>query len=82
MSSGWIFARIWFRNYYIADVKEYGASLGAGFPLGRRNTKVDIALQGGMRKSDNETIWDETFVGVSVGLTGVGNWGNKPKTVH
>ncbi len=75
-------AGAWFRNYYIADVKEYGASLGAGFPLGRRNTKVDIAIQGGMRKSDNETVWDETFIGVSVGLTGVGNWGNKPKTVH
>jgi hypothetical protein len=72
----------WFRNYYIADVKEYGASIGAGFPLGRRNTKVDVAIQGGMRKSDDGTIWDETFFGVSVGLTGVGNWGNRPKTVH
>lgn len=75
-------AGTWFRNYYIADVKEYGASLGAGFPLGRRSTKVDVAFQGGMRRSDDGTIWDETFFGVSVGLTGVGNWGNKPKTVH
>ena len=72
----------WFRNYYIADVKEFGGSLGVGFPLGRRSTKIDIAVQGGLRQSDDDTVWDEKFIGIAIGLTGVGNWGNKPKTVH
>ena len=72
----------WFRNYYISDVREFGGSIGAGFPLGRRSTKVDVAIQGGLRQSDADAIWDEKFFGVAIGLTGVGNWGNKPKTVH
>lgn len=72
----------WFKNYYISDVKEFGTALGSGFPLGRRSTKVDVAFQGGVRRSGDDSIWNETFFGISVGLTGVGNWGNKPKTVH
>jgi long-chain fatty acid transport protein len=73
---------IWYRNYYISDVTEFGAGIGSGFPLGRRSTKLDVAIQAGVRKSDNDSIWDEKFVGIAIGLTGVGNWGNKPKKVH
>ena len=72
----------WYRNYYISDVTEYGVGIGSGFPLGRRSTKVDIAIQGGVRKSEESSIWDEKFVGIAIGLTGVGNWGNKPKKVQ
>lgn len=72
----------WYRNYYISEVREFGVAIGTGFPLGRRQTKLDVAIQGGLRSSDEDSIWDEKFIGISIGLTGVGNWGNKPKTVH
>lgn len=72
----------WFRNYYISEVREFGAAIGSGFPLGRRQTKLDVAIQGGMRTSGDDSVWEEKFIGIAVGLTGVGNWGNKPKTVH
>ena len=64
------------------DEMRGGAGIGSGFPLGRRSTKLDVAIQAGVRKSDNDSIWNEKFVGIAIGLTGVGNWGNKPKKVH
>lgn len=72
----------WVRNWYISNVTEYGVGIGAGIPLGMRGTKVDVAIQGGVRNADSESIWNEKFLGITIGLTGVGNWGNNPKKVH
>lgn len=70
-------AGAWFRNWYIEDVYEVGGSIGAGFPLGRKGTTVDLALQGGMRFADTKQEWDEAFVAVRIGLTGIGSWGQR-----
>ena len=69
----------WTRNWYISDVTEYGGALGVGIPLGRRGTQLDIAVQGGLRESENDSFWDEKFVGITLGLTGVGSWGVTPR---
>ena len=65
----------WYRNWYIKDVFEVGGSLGGGFPLGRKGTTVDLAVQGGKRFADIDNQWDETFIGLRVGLTGIATWG-------
>lgn len=65
----------WFKQWYVKDVDEVGGSLGAGFPLGRKGTIVDVALQGGKRFVDDDHNWEETFVGIRLGLVGIGNWG-------
>jgi long-chain fatty acid transport protein len=68
----------WVRNWYISDVIEYGAALGIGISWVVGGTQVDIALQGGLRESENDSFWDEKFVGITLGLTGVGTWGQNP----
>lgn len=65
----------WYKSWYIKDVNEVGGSIGAGFPLGRKGTTVDFALQGGKRFADDGVNWDETFIGIRLGLMGIGNWG-------
>lgn len=65
----------WYKSWYIKDVYEAGGSLGAGFPLGRKGTTLDLAFQGGMRFADSNNEWDETFFAIRIGLTGIGNWG-------
>ena len=70
-------AGAWYRNWYIKDVYEVGGSLGGGFPLGRKGTTIDIALQGGKRFSDSKTEWEETFIGLRIGLTGIATWGQE-----
>ncbi|MCF0215084.1 MAG: hypothetical protein HUK21_01260 [Fibrobacteraceae bacterium] len=69
-------AGAWFKNWYIKDVYEVGGSVGAGFPLGRKGTTIDLALQGGRRFADDSHNWDEMFVAVRLGLMGIGQWGN------
>ncbi|MDR1760348.1 MAG: hypothetical protein LBR60_07465 [Fibrobacter sp.] len=64
----------WYRSWYIKDVNEFGGSLGVGLPLGIRGTKLDVSIHGGYRTAEKPN-WDESFFGVSVGLIGVGNWG-------
>lgn len=68
-------AGAWYREWYIKDVFEIGGSLGAGFPLGRKGTTVDLAFQGGKRFADVKNEWDEMFFGIRIGLTGIGSWG-------
>lgn len=68
-------AGAWYRNWYIEDVYEVGGSIGAGFPLGRKGTTIDVALQGGMRFADTNQEWDEAFFAIRIGLTGIGSWG-------
>lgn len=68
-------AGAWYKNWYINDVKEIGGSIGAGFPLGRKGLGLDLAIQGGVRLTDDDRSWDETFVGIRLGLVGIGNWG-------
>jgi len=68
-------AGAWYRNWYIKDVMEFGGSIGAGFPLGRKGIAIDVALQGGKRFSDSPGNWDEVFMGIRLGLMGIGNWG-------
>lgn len=68
-------AGAWYKSWYEEDVFEFGGSLGAGFPLGRKGTTVDLAFQGGKRFADVDNEWDEVFFAVRIGLTGIGNWG-------
>lgn len=68
-------AGAWFKNWYIKDVFETGGSIGAGFPLGRKGTTFDLALQGGKRFADVDNEWDETFFAIRIGLTGIASWG-------
>ena len=68
-------AGAWYKNWYIKDVSEIGGSIGAGFPLGRKGTMLDLAIQGGVRMTDDDQNWGESFIGVRLGLVGVGTWG-------
>ena len=68
-------AGAWYKNWYIKDVSEIGGSIGAGFPLGRKGTMLDFAIQGGVRLADDDHNWNESFIGARLGLVGVGNWG-------
>ena len=70
----------WFRNWYICDVTEFGGALGVGIPLGKRGTQIDVSLSGGTRKVDSDSGWDEKFFGLTIGLTGVGSWGDTTPT--
>ena len=66
----------WYKGWYVESTHELGGSIGAGFPLGRKGTTLDLALQGGKRFVDDGHNWEETFIGVRLGLMGVGNWGS------
>ena len=72
-------AGAWYKNWYVADVYEVGGSIGAGFPLGRKGISLDLAIQGGKRFSESEGNWDEVFLGIRLGLMGIGNWGQARK---
>ncbi|MBR2899487.1 MAG: hypothetical protein IKC23_07700 [Fibrobacter sp.] len=65
----------WYKTWYVKDVYELGGSFGAGFPLGRKGTTLDLSFQGGKRFADSGRGWDEIFLGFRIGLMGVGNWG-------
>jgi long-chain fatty acid transport protein len=65
----------WYKTWYVKNVYELGGSLGAGFPLGRKGTTLDLSFQGGKRFADSGRGWDEIFLGFRIGLMGVGNWG-------
>ncbi len=41
---------------YLKDVSEVGGSIGLGFPLGKRGTAIDLAIQGGVRSSNRMLI--------------------------
>lgn len=68
-------AGAWYKSWYVKDVFEIGGSIGAGFPMGRKGTTVDLALQAGKRFSDAKSEWEETFFAARIGLTGIGTWG-------
>jgi long-chain fatty acid transport protein len=51
--------------------------LGGGFPLGRKGTALDLAFQGGKRFADTDHQWEEMFIGLRVGLTGIATWGQE-----
>ena len=70
-------AGAWYRNWYIKDVFEVGGSIGGGFPLGRKGTTIDVAFQGGKRFSDAKSEWEEMFIGLRIGLTGIATWGQE-----
>ncbi len=65
----------WFHSWYVKDVYEVGGSLGGGFPLGRKGTALDVAIQGGKRFAETDRQWEEMFVGLKIGLTGIATWG-------
>lgn len=69
-------AGAWYRSWYVKDVFEVGGSLGGGFPLGRKGTTLDIAVQGGKRFAD-ENQWEEMFLAFRIGLTGIASWGQE-----
>ncbi|MCQ2054090.1 MAG: hypothetical protein MJY82_02210 [Fibrobacter sp.] len=69
-------AGAWYKSWYIKNAYEVGGSIGAGFPLGRKGTVVDLAIQGGKRFVDDGHSWEESFVGIRLGLMGIGNWGS------
>ncbi|MBR5694487.1 MAG: hypothetical protein IKX42_12480 [Fibrobacter sp.] len=66
----------WYKGWYVDGTHEFGGSIGAGFPLGRKGTTVDVAIQGGKRFVDDGHSWEETFIGLRLGLMGIGNWGS------
>lgn len=68
-------AGAWYKNWYVEDVSEIGGAVGAGFPLGRRGTTLDLSIQGGVRLTDDDHDWSESFIGIRLGLVGVGSWG-------
>lgn len=68
-------AGAWYKNWYVKDVYEIGGSVGAGFPMGRKGTTIDLALQMGKRFADTKNEWDENFIALRIGLTGIGSWG-------
>lgn len=68
-------AGAWYRSWYIKDVFEVGGSLGGGFPLGRKGTTLDVAVQGGKRFAETDHQWEETFIGIKIGLAGIASWG-------
>ena len=68
-------AGFWFKNWYVEDVSEIGGSIGAGLPLGRKGMMLDLAIQGGVRLTDDDRNWSEGFFGIRLGLVGVGSWG-------
>ena len=68
-------AGLWYKNWYVEDVSEIGGSIGVGFPLGRRGTMLDLAIQGGVRLTDDDRNWNESFIAIRLGLVGVGSWG-------
>ncbi len=70
-------AGAWYKNGYLKDVSEVGGSIGLGFPLGKRGTTIDLAIQGGVRSSKSDAYFDETFIGVKIGFMGIGAWGNQ-----
>ncbi len=70
-------AGVWHKKHYLRGVKELGASLGLGLPLGRRGTVIDLAFQGGKRSSSSKYHASEAFVGFKLGLMGLSSWGNK-----
>ena len=70
----------WYKSWYEKDVKEFGGSLGAGFPVGRKGTTVDLAFQGGKRIADTDNEWDEMFFSIRIGLTGIGSWGQSRRS--
>lgn len=68
-------AGAWFKNWYIKDVYEIGGSVGIGFPLGKKGTTIDVAVQGGKRMSESKSNWEESFIGIRLGLMGISTWG-------
>lgn len=66
----------WYKGWYVENAHELGGSIGAGFPLGHKGTTVDLAIQGGKRFVDDGHSWEETFIGLRLGLMGIGNWGS------
>lgn len=69
-------AGAWYKGWYVNEGHELGGSIGAGFPLGRKGTSVDLAFLGGKRFVDDGHNWEETFIGIRLGLMGIGNWGS------
>jgi long-chain fatty acid transport protein len=65
----------WMKSWYVKDVYEYGGSIGAGLPMGKKGTTIDLALQGGKRTTGGDGNWEELFFGIRIGLMGVGTWG-------
>lgn len=70
-------AGTWFQTWYEEEIYEFGGSFGAGMPLGRRGARLDFTLRAGHRAMlvDGSGGWDEAFVGIDLGLTGIGAWG-------
>ena len=68
-------AGVWYKSWYVENVSEIGGSIGAGFPLGRKGTMLDFAIQGGVRLTDDDRNWSESYIGIRLGLLGVGSWG-------
>lgn len=61
------------RSLGFEDAKEYKGSLGFGLPLGSRGSRMDVAVEGGLRNSSQYD--NEQFVSLWVSLHGFGKWG-------
>lgn len=79
------FDSIWKRSKYrvgarwatleMPGVEEAAGALGASHPLGRRGALIDWSIEAGRRYSNDGENADENFVALSLGLTGLGQWG-------
>lgn len=69
---------VWQKDWYLRDVREFGSGAGIGLPLGRRGAKIDLGIYGGLRQAGSSG-WDETFWGLSAGLTGTASWGQSSR---
>jgi hypothetical protein len=55
------------------DLEQYRFTTGFGFPLGPRGATIDLEGEYGWK--ENTKGWEEEFVGFTISLTGLGNWG-------
>ena len=60
-------------------MNEYAGALGYGMPLGKRGAKLDFALYTGVRQYDEPISGNETFWGLKIGFTGIGDWGESSR---
>ena len=64
-----------YANY--ARIKEYGISLGLGFPLLIQHNRLNVAVQYGQRGEQSKNLAEETFVRFNLSLSTSELWFNR-----
>ncbi len=63
------------QQYYLLEAQDLKATIGAGFPLGRRKSQVDVAVELGRRGNLDELGFREDYLKVYISFMGAGQWG-------